>query len=109
MITDPPRSTLTDKLVPYTTLRRSHAAAARRPHHRRDRARLPGAGTDHRAAHRTRQAHAGRGQRALRGAERRGARRAAVGGAVGRSDEHTSELQSLMRLSYAGFSWQNKP
>src|SRR3546814_7362178 len=25
-----------------------------------------------------------------------------------RSDEHTSELQSLMRISYAGFCWQKK-
>ena len=50
--------------------RRADAAPARRPHHRRDRARLPGAGADHRAAHRARQAHAGRGARALRGAAR---------------------------------------
>src|SRR3546814_2519924 len=25
-----------------------------------------------------------------------------------RSDEHTSELQSLMRISYAGFCWKKK-
>src|SRR3546814_4100021 len=25
-----------------------------------------------------------------------------------RSDEHTSELRSLMRISYAGFCWRNK-
>ena len=39
----------------------------------RDRARLPGAGADHRPAHRARQAHAGRSARAVRGAARRGA------------------------------------
>ena len=38
--------------------RRAHAQAARRPDHRRDRARLPGARAHHRAAHRARQAHA---------------------------------------------------
>ena len=40
--------------------RRADAAAARRPHHRRDRARVPGARADDRAAHRARQAHAAR-------------------------------------------------
>src|SRR3546814_9135538 len=29
-------------------------------------------------------------------------------GAAGRSEEHTSELQSLMRSSYAGFCWKKK-
>ena len=41
--------------------RRADAAPARRPHDRRDRARVPGAGADDRAADRPRQAHAGRG------------------------------------------------
>src|SRR3546814_1833630 len=27
---------------------------------------------------------------------------------IGRSEEHTSELQSLMRISYAVFCWKNK-
>ena len=40
---------------------RADAAADRRPHHRRDRARFPGAGADHRAAPRPRQADADRG------------------------------------------------
>jgi predicted RNA polymerase sigma factor len=54
---------------------RAHPAPARRPRHRRDRARLPRARGDRRAAHRARQAHAGRGQGAVRGArcERAGA------------------------------------
>ena len=41
--------------------RRAHAAAARRADHRRDRARVPRARADGRAADRARQAHAGRG------------------------------------------------
>src|SRR3546814_2786809 len=32
----------------------------------------------------------------------------AMGGAVGRSEEHTSELQSLMRISYAVFCLKKK-
>ena len=64
--------------------RRADAAAARRPDHRRDRARLPGARADDRAAHRARQAHAGRGRRAVRGAARRRAGRAPGVGAGGR-------------------------
>ena len=48
--------------------RRAHAAPARRPDHRRDRARVPRPGADHRPAHRARQAHAGRGAGAVRGA-----------------------------------------
>ena len=54
---------------------RADAAAARRPDDRRDRARLPGARVDDRAADRPRQADAGRGPRPVRGPERRGARR----------------------------------
>src|SRR3546814_3529106 len=40
-----------------------------------------------------------------------GARAAAAGptaGQGGRSEEHTSELQSLMRISYAVFGWTKK-
>src|SRR3546814_4786383 len=32
-----------------------------------------------------------------------------VGNGAGRSEEHTSELQPLMRTSYAAFSMQKKP
>ena len=41
--------------------RRAHPAPARRPDHRGDRARVPGPRADRRAAHRARQADAGRG------------------------------------------------
>src|SRR3546814_1752415 len=96
MIRRPPRSTRTDTLFPYTTLFRS----------------VPG----RRAAH-------GRGQpdrsRALHLPAVAGAQGAgAIGGgrsgpylrprAALRSEEHTSELQSLMRISYAVFCLQQK-
>src|SRR3546814_1060356 len=77
MIRRPPRSTRTDTLFPYTTLFRSAAGRAGGE----GEARSPGAE---------------RGER-LAAAQRRGQ-------SVGhRSEEHTSELQSLMRISYAVF------
>src|SRR3546814_9414390 len=95
----PPRSTRTDTLFPYTTLFRSAdrglcAAARSAPagaeghaRSRRDRGEYPAFvklgrdGGDHRAA-------------LCAGADLRPYRR---------SEEHTSELQSLMRISYAAF------
>src|SRR3546814_2113271 len=86
MIRRPPRSTRTDTLFPYTTLFRSHA-------HRRDRPR-PG----DQLARRLGQLPAPQGRTAQRrGAGERAFRQDA------RSEEHTSELQSLMRISYAVF------
>src|SRR3546814_5484068 len=109
MIRRPPRSTRTDPLFPYTTLLRSADA---------DRAGVRMALTHHDAAH---------------GHQRDGAEteflRAEHGGdhhvtagldaavhtqldamaqAVERSEEHTSELQSLMRNSYAVFCLKKK-
>src|SRR3546814_2587989 len=89
MIRRPPRSTRTDTLFPYTTLFRSHERGHGnlRPHHRaglrqENRRRLAGADSqrpdgDPRLSWRTRRRR------------------------EGRSEEHTSELQSLMRISYA--------
>src|SRR3546814_4148370 len=78
MIRRPPRSTRTDTLFPYTTLFRS----ARRAH------------------------RAGDGnQRRRRG--KRGGHYAGTGRSD-RSEEHTSELQSLMRISYAVFCLKKK-
>src|SRR3546814_8339858 len=102
MIRRPPRSTRTDTLVPYTTLFRSGPAAAD-----------PGACT-FRADHELR-ARADR-RRLCRPAPSgilgSGLGRAfAAGGRVsadGRSEEHTSELQSLMRISYAVFCLKKK-
>src|SRR3546814_7089523 len=88
MIRRPPRSTLTDTLFPYTTLFRSAGQGRRRGRvgRRGDGLRR---GADRPAARTT-----PRGRRARR-LLRRGLPR--------RSEEHTSELQSLMRISYAVF------
>src|SRR3546814_1449335 len=79
MIRRPPRSTRTDTLFPYTTLFRSRPAARRD-----ERGRLP-------------RLHAVVPVPALPVVELRG-----------RSEEHTSELQSLMRISYAVFCLKKK-
>src|SRR3546814_5792692 len=91
MIRRPPRSTRTDTLFPYTTLFRSvgavpvdpRPAAGGAPVVRGERRRLPAL-----LASRARLPH-------------RHAR-------AGRSEEHTSELQSLMRISYAVFCLKKK-
>src|SRR3546814_2790136 len=79
MIRRPPRSTRTDTLVPYTTLVRS----PRRSHA------TAVAGSRPRAP--------GRSPCQILGK-----------GTVLRSEEHTSELQSLMRISYAVFCLKKK-
>src|SRR3546814_3847173 len=129
MIRRPPRSTRTDTLFPFTTLFRSQRrvppcdgparraaavrqragtvrnrgrAARRRPHHRAVPARRPAV----RGA-----ARGGRKLRGQRTPQAGGAGRRAVrvprhprrGGGRLRSVESTSELQSLMRTSYADF------
>src|SRR3546814_4392606 len=92
MIRRPPRSTRTDTLFPYTTLFRSDATAGR-----------VDAGQAQRIPDR---AAAGRpGGPAVRRRHRRGRGRA---GCRPRSEEHTSELQSLMRISYAVFCLKHK-
>src|SRR3546814_4099958 len=112
MIRRPPRSTRTDSLFPYTTLFRScfrlslpsaisgYGAANRQPRHHemharsRHRTPLPIPANDHRSS-------------------------ATIGSLVPssshedniadwRSEEHTSELQSLMRISYAVFCLKQK-
>src|SRR3546814_7583250 len=98
MIRRPPRSTRTDTLFPYTTLFRStdvgiepdlHGHRGARDRH----------GTDDRAGHPALRRHAGRSR-----AGRSGMR----GRQMPRSEEHTSELQSLMRISYAVFCLKKK-
>src|SRR3546814_5023989 len=97
MIRRPPRSTRTDTLFPYPTLFRS-APPAHRPHP---------AGSDRDRHHPPLAAGARRVRRLpppLRAAEERPGPGAAQGpGRGARSEEHTSELQSLMRISYAVF------
>src|SRR3546814_9704081 len=97
MIRRPPRSTRTDTLFPYTTLFRSrrHARHDERPPHR---PRL--CDREIRGAARA----AGRGA----GADGRQRRQCARRAGRGRSEEHTSELQSLMRISYAVFCLKKK-
>src|SRR3546814_6387853 len=81
MIRRPPRSTRTDTLFPYTTLFRSPCRAGRRP------------------------------GRPVRCCARRTGSTAWFSCrpcAAPRSEEHTSELQSLMRISYAVFCLKKK-
>src|SRR3546814_5584612 len=78
MIRRPPRSTRTDTLFPYTTLFRSGGLCA-------------GECGDHVAPH----------EPACRRDDR-------VAQSRHRSEEHTSELQSLMRISYAVFCLKKK-
>src|SRR3546814_9010200 len=94
MIRRPPRSTLTDTLSPYTTLCRSvgEGEALRR---RQDRQILGDVDAQHVAAKQTAVEQADLAQD-LDLAH-------APIGAQHRSEEHTSELQSLMRISYAVF------
>src|SRR3546814_9692382 len=98
MIRRPPRSTRTDTLFPYTTLFRSllgqHWLACRCPLRRA--ARADQAGRAHGAA----RAAAAGSLCPIAEKRRRPAGR--------RSEEHTSELQSLMRISYAVFCLKKK-
>src|SRR3546814_1128372 len=113
MVRLPPRSTRTDTLFPDTTLFRS-PVRPRRHGERLCAALVHGPGA---APRRRRPAdlagdrRAGRGRmdrRPASGAER--AFRAVAGAALAklRSEEHTSELQSLMRISYAVFCLKKK-
>src|SRR3546814_2136579 len=90
MIRRPPRSTRTDTLFPYTTLFRSRQSDDQLPYIRR----RPADG--HRGTGRRTII---RGRSALLGVDQRRS---------GRSEEHTSELQSLMRISYAVFCLKKK-
>src|SRR3546814_15782991 len=84
MIRRPPRSTRTDTLLPYTTLFRSPRRLA---------------GRRQRGPSRSATATQPLGHEPGAGAVARN---------HGRSEEHTSELQSLMRISYAVFCLKKK-
>src|SRR3546814_4797501 len=96
MIRRPPRSTRTDTLFPYTTLFRSLVRFARPTRHPTLKA-----GRDNQVRYLclpdTSLAARGPSTNSLRG----------IGGTL-RSEEHTSELQSLMRISYAVFCLKKK-
>src|SRR3546814_10106389 len=101
MLRRPPRSTRTDTLFPYTTLFRSATRLAldRTRGKQRPGPRSPLANDDGSAARRADiPERAGRGARHV----------APAGRPEGRSEEHTSELQSLMRISYAVFCLKKK-
>src|SRR3546814_6203431 len=104
MIRRPPRSTRTDTLFPYTTLFRSAEADGLA-----DR-RLEGVDARGDLIQTLQHVDRHRVGRILRGivARCRQRRRGRLlpgcrPGSNARSEEHTSELQSLMRISYAGF------
>src|SRR3546814_7712552 len=88
MIRRPPRSNRTDTLFTYTTLFRSHGSSRR--------GLRPASGSRPSARRETARTYPCRADRRSRA------------GARWRSEEHTSELQSLMRILYAVFSFQNK-
>src|SRR3546814_4693834 len=90
MIRRPPRSTRTDTLFPYTTLFRSHRATVRSAALRARAVETQGGrgGPDH-----ARDGTPGEN---------------VPSGIRHRSEEHTSELQSLMRISYAVFCLKKK-
>src|SRR3546814_10618093 len=83
MIRRPPRSTRTDTLFPYTTLFRSSQLAGTRLTDDEDR-------------------------RTFIDASCKRTKRLCMERAGARSEEHTSELQSLMRISYAVFCLKKK-
>src|SRR3546814_5175987 len=104
----PPRSTRTDTLLPYTTLFRSMDGIGQTPERSTEGvlAHVPGL-------------HPEQGSPGRDAADIRHAGQAEIGGfsnqsrekrpfVAGRSEEHTSELQSLMRISYAVFCLKKK-
>src|SRR3546814_10797292 len=113
MIRQPPRSTRTDTLFPYTTLCRAEAdqrvvGVEHGDHHLADlaiRHRVAGTGADD-LHHRALVDYQPLARLRLVGDQ------AEIGGGIAlqhrRSEEHTSELQSLMRISYAVFCLNKK-
>src|SRR3546814_10771729 len=99
MIRRPPISTRTDTLFPYTTLFRSPAGQAQRADQRTGRA-------AHGRRVRCRPRSVGLRDRADRGRDRLLPGRSRK--PTDRPEEPTSELQSLMRISYAVFCFKKK-
>src|SRR3546814_17379878 len=91
MIRRPPRSTRTDTLFPYTTLFRSNFVKNLAPERRSSKSRV-----------------FGRGKRYLTVILFRARKSTHMRREPSRSEEHTSELQSLMRISYAVFCLKKK-
>src|SRR3546814_1230610 len=99
MIRRPPRSTLTDTLFPYTTLFRSHACQRRLPldpqSHPGGEGRIATLPHPHDRSRPLKEHHMP-------------AKKLSELAKTIRSEEHTSELQSLMRISYAVFCLKKK-
>src|SRR3546814_2378654 len=110
MIRRPPRSTRTDTLFPYTTLFRSPAfflgarreSARPRPTHFFDIVHTEDYVVNSRNGRTRCKAH---GRKRI---SRHGVADAGYRCPMRRSEEHTSELQSLMRISYAVFCLKKK-
>src|SRR3546814_4661871 len=110
MIRRPPRSTRTDTLFPYTTLFRSVAGEFGRVGLSRiaDRAQRRHELLDHRQAAVARRRLRVAGDEALDDAVFQRVEADHGQAPARRSEEHTSELQSLMRISYAVFCLKKK-
>src|SRR3546814_7441712 len=100
MIRRPTRSNRTDTLFPYTTLFRSEG--------RRSRSASCGGGRLYRAAANHRRRFAGCTLRSSCPGGNSARCSGSDGRGADRSEEHTSELQSLMRISYAVFCLKKK-
>src|SRR3546814_6762028 len=102
MIRRPPRSKRTDTLFPYTTLFRlmAHFATVHMEH-------KYGCAAP-RAIQRAHRPLTRRSRCTSSCGEAEGGQKLAPRRGVGRSEEHTSELQSLMRISYAVFFLKKK-
>src|SRR3546814_5536476 len=109
MIRRPPISTRTDTLFPYTTLFRSTDRRCHASHLRRRAGAVPWLDACNATGDRRRRIDRLRsrddGAQARPGGDDSGIRRRTAGA---RSEEHTSELQSLMRISYAVFCLKKK-
>src|SRR3546814_1727242 len=102
MIRRPPRATRTDTLFPYTTLFRAHEQLGGNDGN------VPLAPLQQQGS--IRQDHVA-GHGATHGNRSQELSRIKIAADVlpqGRSEEHTSELQSLMRISYAVFCLKTK-
>src|SRR3546814_9839875 len=119
MLRRPPRPTLTDTLFPYTSLFRSADHGRDHPPHAEDPHGLdldPVAPLPHPCALRRDEGHPPRPSRPYRASragkvphsDRRRDQILGAGQDLRRSEEHTSELQSLMRISYAVFCLKKK-
>src|SRR3546814_4476230 len=101
MIRRPPRSTRTDTLFPYTTLFRSPMMECKKALTEAD-------GDPVKAEELLRVKLGSKASKAASRVTAEGVVATYVAGGVGRSEEHTSELQSLMRISYAVFCLKKK-